>query len=537
MSLLMNVLFGVALLSGGVLCWLGVYTYFHRDEPGVTPFAGTALTLGLGALGGTVVVIDRGVSPLEGSLPLWINIGFSGWILAMAVWIVFALEYTGRYARFRARSVAAIALPAVANAMLLVFRSGDQNELVQVVGTLSTLYVFSLLIVSSYLLLRTSYRYGHLSFGQGIVLGLAGAFPLLVINSLSIFEEATSQTVVFGLFALAFVGPAVMLLLAVFYYRMFESTPAVGALGEQAIPRETDDLIIVVDRDGRVIKINETVTETMDVSPTEPLGESVASLTGHTVEKLRRSETVTLQTPVGSRKFDPEVSAFTDQHDRQLGTLLSLRDVSEREIRKQRLEVLNRVLRHNLRNQVDVIKSNAEAVTSESEEAYIDSIFESADELARLSTKARSTDQLMSRPVRESTGDLVTMFHDIVNRDTDVSVTLETPDSARLVTDWAALETALESAIENAIQYADSSVTISVGDHPDGYTITVTDDGPGIPESEIESIDTGSETPLQHGTGLGLWQLKWGLAKLNGELAIDTADGTTVRMTVPDRSA
>jgi signal transduction histidine kinase len=110
------------------------------------------------------------------------------------------------------------------------------------------------------------------------------------------------------------------------------------------------------------------------------------------------------------------------------------------------------------------------------------------------------------------------------------------PDSSSLVTDGEALRLALRSAIENAAEHAHDSVTVTVDELADGYEIVVADDGPGIPESELDSLDAESETRLQHGTGLGLWQLKWSAMKLNGGLSFDTTDGTTVRLTVPDRS-
>lgn len=118
----------------------------------------------------------------------------------------------------------------------------------------------------------------------------------------------------------------------------------------------------------------------------------------------------------------------------------------------------------------------------------------------------------------------------------DVDVTLDVPDAAPLSTDWQALRAALESAIENALEYASESVTVTVERRSAGYEIVVTDDGPGIPDSELASIDAGSETPLQHGTGLGLWQLKWAVTRFGGDLSFDTADGTTVRIVVPDQS-
>mgnify|MGYP002760278527 FL=1 len=63
----------------------------------------------------------------------------------------------------------------------------------------------------------------------------------------------------------------------------------------------------------------------------------------------------------------------------------------------------------------------------------------------------------------------------------------------------------------------------------------ITDDGPGIPNAELATLRSGTETDLRHGRGLGLWQLRWGVDELNGTLAFDTDDGTTVEITVPHR--
>lgn len=530
-------LFGVAILAGVVLCWLGLYCYRRWNEPGVGAFAAVAVLLGLGGISGGVVGLTQGVDISETAIPLWANIALTGWVLAMVPWILFALQYTGRYTKFQLRTVAVLSAPVVGIVLLLVLQSVREPAVItQILGTLALLYVFALVAVGSYVLLRTTYQYGHLSLSQGICLTLAGVGPLIVVNSLGSLTGEVAEAAVIGVYAFAFVTPATTLLLAVFNYDMFESTPAAGALGERAIPRETDDLVFVIDQDDRVIKINETATETLGVSATDPLGDSFASLVRWSVEELQEMETVELETAVGTRKFDPQVSTFTDQHGRQLGSLVSLRDVTQRELRKQRLEVLNRVLRHNLRNRVDVIKSNAEAVAAETDGEHANAIRESADGLATLSSKARSIDKLVSRPGRKSETDLSAVVQELVETSGDRRITVDSPETAPLVTDWEALRSALVSAIENAVEHAEESISVTVDEVGDGYEIVVADDGHGIPESELASLDAESETPLQHGTGLGLWQLKWSVTKLNGELSFDTTDGTTVRITVPDQS-
>jgi signal transduction histidine kinase len=116
-----------------------------------------------------------------------------------------------------------------------------------------------------------------------------------------------------------------------------------------------------------------------------------------------------------------------------------------------------------------------------------------------------------------------------------VDVTTDLPGAAPVTTDAEALRVVVESAVENAVAYADSEVRVGVDDHGEELVVTVDDDGPGIPDGELASIESGTETDLRHGRGLGLWQIKWGVDKLNGQLSFDTDGGTTVRIVVPDR--
>jgi signal transduction histidine kinase len=65
----------------------------------------------------------------------------------------------------------------------------------------------------------------------------------------------------------------------------------------------------------------------------------------------------------------------------------------------------------------------------------------------------------------------------------------------------------------------------------------VSDDGPGIPEAELETIRAGQETDLQHTSGLGLWVVTWGATLLGAEVDFDAGpEGTTVTVALPDRS-
>jgi methyl-accepting chemotaxis protein len=198
-----------------------------------------------------------------------------------------------------------------------------------------------------------------------------------------------------------------------------------------------------------------------------------------------------------------------------------------------RLEVLNRVLRHNLRNEVDVIKSHAEGL-DESERR--EGILAATDRLTTLGARARRIDRIMSTDPKPERIDLADRFATLIaDLDTGtVEVTTDVPADASIVTDETALTAVLQSPLENAVTHAESRVSVSADVTPGGCTIEIHDDGPGIPDAELAALAADGERPLQHSRGLGLWELQWAVEALGGDLAFDTTDGTTVEISLPD---
>jgi signal transduction histidine kinase len=117
-----------------------------------------------------------------------------------------------------------------------------------------------------------------------------------------------------------------------------------------------------------------------------------------------------------------------------------------------------------------------------------------------------------------------------------VDVEKDLPPAVAVTANRDALYTVVKSALDNALVHADSEVCVTVHSSPQGYDIVVEDDGPGISEEQLAPIKAGTETSLNHGQGLGLWQLRWGVDVLNGELSFETDDGTIVHIRIPDQA-
>ena len=88
---------------------------------------------------------------------------------------------------------------------------------------------------------------------------------------------------------------------------------------------------------------------------------------------------------------------------------------------------------------------------------------------------------------------------------------------------------------DDAPERGGDAPTVRVTAEADAETVrlTVADDGPGIDEGELDVLERGAETPLEHGSGVGLRLVDWIVDKSGGDLVVDTDDdGTAVHVTL-----
>lgn len=231
-----------------------------------------------------------------------------------------------------------------------------------------------------------------------------------------------------------------------------------------------------------------------------------------------------------------------DAVDRLAGTLAR---------REQMLLVLNRLLRHNLRNTLNVVIGRASQLSAGDRETAVvgggdevdptEEIKAACRELLSLSDRARMTEQLLIREAqkRREVIDIVAVIHDRVEafreRYPSATVTIDAPESVPIVAD-PECSTAIEELLENAGEHAGAAPTveITVRTLDDHVEIVVQDDGPGIPADE-QAVLTGERqiSHLHHTGGLGLWLVGWTVTQCGGTIEIDCDSGTTVILTIP----
>jgi PAS domain S-box-containing protein len=222
-------------------------------------------------------------------------------------------------------------------------------------------------------------------------------------------------------------------------------------------------------------------------------------------------------------------------------------DITERKRQQKRVEVLNRVLRHDLRNGMNIVKGCAEMLGARVEEdsEYATTIQERADELIALAEKTRAVERTLARDDADpGSVDVVNAIRELTDRVEDefedVDFRTSTPDSAYALSD-SMLGTAIYHVVENAIVHNDADVPsvdvdVSLDERSQCVEISVADNGPGIPDEERELLAEDREiTQLRHASGLGLWLVNWVVTQSGGQLSFEESDdgGTRVVLEVP----
>ncbi|WP_226481173.1 PAS domain S-box protein [Natrinema amylolyticum] len=227
-------------------------------------------------------------------------------------------------------------------------------------------------------------------------------------------------------------------------------------------------------------------------------------------------------------------------------------DITAQKQRQKRLEILNRVLRHDLRNGMNIIDGCAEMLADVVDDAngeYVETIHDRATELIGLAEKTRAVERVLDRETVE-TGptDLSEAVEGAVDRlesaHPDVEVTCSLPDRVFARADEY-LQTAVFQVLENAVEHNDRSrptIDVAVSDRPDDQvlSLSIADDGPGIPPEEQELLEGEREiTQLRHASGLGLWLVNWVVTQAGGRLSFRDNEprGTVVTLEIPRADA
>lgn len=534
----------------------------NYESPALRPFA--ALVAAVGAL---AVADAFAAGSVTGLSIVWLV----AYLTLPTVFAWFVVEYYGlAYLATRARRVAfatPVALGVAGGTALVLSPSatgamaggglGTGAQFPILLGVAAALerfglyYAAAVMVAGAALLTRTITRYEYLDRRLGVALAFVPAWPWVAYFASPLLAGRVGPATIIGFTTAGYVLSVAAVAFAVTRGDIARAAPAAGTLGPETVLDELDDPVVVVDDRERVVRLNGAAAATFDANEAAAVGRTLAAVVGADLATLTDEPTVSLDVAGRTRQFEATASAVTDRYGRSPGDAVVLRDVTSERVRAQRLAVLNRVVRHNLRNELSTIMGRAELIADRDGDhtGAAESIIASADDLAALGDRAHEVEDAMSRPVDPDpalgVAPVVEGVLDGFRADApDATLSVDVDESLTVAADGRLLSHVLENLVDNAITHNDAPTpVVTVSGRTDsteqGVEITVADNGPGLPKHERAVIEAGEESPLEHGSGLGLWAVNWIVTRLGGDLSFAEREptGTAVTVTLPAGTA
>jgi PAS domain S-box-containing protein len=269
-----------------------------------------------------------------------------------------------------------------------------------------------------------------------------------------------------------------------------------------------------------------------DASPS-PLQEVVETGEPTTVEHIHQGS------DGEERVYEVYAAPIVDEEgsvDRMVESVFDITDrvEYERQLKAQRddLSVLNQVLRHDIRNDLQLVTAYADLLADHVDEAgrgHLETLRESADHVVELTETARDiADVLLSTTDSHGPVDLRNTLErelsEVRSVYTEAAITVDGTVPSVTVRADDMLGSVFRNLLKNAVQHNDkqlAEVTVSVTEGEDSVTVEVADNGPGVPDGQKEMIFGKGEKGLEsEGTGIGLYLVQTLVSKYGGTVSV-----------------
>ena len=236
--------------------------------------------------------------------------------------------------------------------------------------------------------------------------------------------------------------------------------------------------------------------------------------------------------------------ASFDEFERSLAELLATflattlgRIQREHHVESQRddLSLLNQMVRHDIRNDLQVLLARVDLLTDHVDETgreYLETAERSVTSAIEITQTAHEMSEVMlqeRKPAPMSLWDVVQRQVEAL-QSAEPGAEIRTPDPVPAVSVFAdeMLESVVGNLLTNAVRHNDAEtpvVELSVEKRADSVRLRVADNGPGVEPERQESIFGKGEKGLESdGTGIGLYLVHTLVTSYDGEVWVDDGE-------------
>lgn len=543
------------LVAAAISAVVAAESWRHREKPGATTFLVLMLVV---TVWSATYAIQLGHSTVAGQL-LWQRVGDIPGAFVAPLFLAFALQYAGLDRVLTPWVGAALAVDPVVY-VVLVWTNGAHGLVWRDASMAAVGPAIELSFGPAYFV-HVAVAYAMVVVGVGVIgwiaagaarthrrqaamIVLAAVVPL---GANVAFTLGLSPVPGLDFTTATFALTGSLMALALFRLDLLDIAP----VARRHWIEQLGDGVVVVGPDGTVSEADEVARQVLDPPPTvgEPVAESLPA-----DDPAAAAGTVVTASVEGTRRhYDIRHAELRDHHGQRAGALVGLRDVTDRTEYEQRLHVANRVLRHNFRNAMNVVLGHAGALAADLDGDAAErarTIERRGEEVVDLAEQIKQVVTTMERRATETVDvDVTTVVARAVDdvrasapgAEIGVDIDVDASPLRATVVDADLLELAVRNLVENAVEHnetGDPRVEVAVRRRDDRVEVRVADHGPGIPPAERAVIERGEETPLQHGSGLGLWVVSWVVSATDGEVSFEENEprGSVVVFDLPAAS-
>lgn len=237
------------------------------------------------------------------------------------------------------------------------------------------------------------------------------------------------------------------------------------------------------------------------------------------------------------------------------GFVVNSRDITERkqyekhlEAQSDKLAVLNQMLRHDIRNYLQLVTAHSEMLRDrcQDQEAleHIEIVKENAEHAVNLTTTAREISEAMLTAGEEllkvRLGPILTgEIEKLRSTYPDAVIKSDQPFSVPPVRADEMLDTVFRNLFKNAVHHNDKDtpkIVVSATERTDSVIVRITDNGPGLPDNQKEEIFRKGENGQEsQGTGIGLFLVQTLVKNYGGDMWVEDnePEGATFDVELP----